>query len=76
MDLRGRRDNEFQGFVSAQEESLLVILSGWEGGLLVGERVTRFYFTEVAAQTMQSLVWVSRMGIMLIRSPAPVFIHA
>lgn len=52
MDLCGWRDNEFLGFVSAQEESLLVILSGREGGLLVGEKPTRFYFTEVAEQTL------------------------
>lgn len=75
MDLCGRRDNEFPGFVSAQEKSLLVILSGWEGGLPVGEKVTRFYFTEEAGQAMQSLVWVSRMGITLTGIPAIVIIH-
>ena len=75
MDLCGRRDNEFPGFVSAQEKSLLVILSGWEGGLPVGEKVTRFYFTEEAGQAMQSLVWVSRMGITLTGIPAIVFVH-
>lgn len=56
MDVCGWRDNESAGFVRAQEESLLVILSRWEGGLHVGEKVTRFYFTDVTKQAMQSLV--------------------
>lgn len=51
MELCGRRENEFSAFVRTQE-SLLVNLSRWEGGLYVGEKVTRFYITEVAGHTI------------------------
>lgn len=60
MDQCGWRDNEFPGFLSAQE----AIASGWVGGLPVGDKVTRFSFTAGDAASE-----------MLICSPVIVFIH-